>query len=156
MSMLELVEMLTGKTFTLGDEASDAFDQAKTGTQDKAGIPPDHVGPSGTSDNAKALFHGLNGIPPTLQQATLADPADCEALGLPAGSSVQGIADALGIDATAARAFLTRFDEDYARFNATYEMYFAPGRLPARTCIGVTALATGARVEVDLIARRTP
>jgi enamine deaminase RidA (YjgF/YER057c/UK114 family) len=28
------------------------------------------------------------------------------------------------------------------------------GNLPARTCVGVTALAGGARVEVDLIAYR--
>ncbi len=53
-----------------------------------------------------------------------------------------------------ARAYLTHFEEDYARFNAVYSSCFAPGRLPARTCIGVTALAKGARVEVDLLARR--
>ena len=53
-----------------------------------------------------------------------------------------------------ARIFLTRFDEDYERMNAVYAGYFAPGKLPARTCVGVTALARGARVEVDLVARR--
>ena len=53
-----------------------------------------------------------------------------------------------------ARAYLTQFERDYAAFNATYASYFAPGRLPARTCIGVTALAKGALVEVDLLARR--
>ena len=61
----------------------------------------------------------------------------------------------LGLEhVVSARAFLTHFDEDYAAFNALYRTYFAPGRLPARTCIGVTALARGARVEVDFIARR--
>jgi 2-iminobutanoate/2-iminopropanoate deaminase len=39
--------------------------------------------------------------------------------------------------------------------NAVYQSYFAPGRLPARTCIGVTGLARGALVEIDLLARRT-
>jgi enamine deaminase RidA (YjgF/YER057c/UK114 family) len=27
---------------------------------------------------------------------------------------------------------------------------------PARTCVGVTALARGARVEIDFVARRGP
>ena len=53
-----------------------------------------------------------------------------------------------------ARAYLTHFAEDYAAFNATYRSFFAPDRLPARTCVGVTGLAYEARVEVDLIARR--
>lgn len=52
------------------------------------------------------------------------------------------------------RAFLTHFERDYAAMNATYEAYFEAGRLPARTCVGVTALAVGALVEIDLIARR--
>ncbi|MGA2045439.1 MAG: RidA family protein, partial [Roseiarcus sp.] len=32
--------------------------------------------------------------------------------------------------------------------------FFAPGRLPARTCVGVTGLAYDARIEIDLVARR--
>ena len=32
--------------------------------------------------------------------------------------------------------------------------YFPPDRLPARTCVGVTGLARGALIEIDLIARR--
>ncbi len=61
----------------------------------------------------------------------------------------------LGLEhAVSARAYLTHFEADYARFNAVYASYFVAGRLPARTCIGVTALAKGARVEVDLLARR--
>lgn len=55
----------------------------------------------------------------------------------------------------AARVFLTRFEEEYERMNAVYRSYFAPDRLPARTCIGVTALARGARIEIDGIARRS-
>jgi 2-iminobutanoate/2-iminopropanoate deaminase len=51
-------------------------------------------------------------------------------------------------------AYLTHFEEDYPVFNQLYREYFGVGRLPARTCIGVTALARGARVEIDLIARR--
>ena len=59
-------------------------------------------------------------------------------------------------DVVAARVFLTHFDEDYERMNAVYAGYFPAGRRPARTCVGVTALARGARVEIDFIARRAP
>ncbi|HZF79895.1 MAG TPA: RidA family protein [Rubrivivax sp.] len=52
------------------------------------------------------------------------------------------------------RVYLTHFEEDYARMNAVYASYFPADRRPARTCVGVTGLARGARVEVDLIARR--
>ncbi|HEV2300322.1 MAG TPA: RidA family protein [Stellaceae bacterium] len=54
----------------------------------------------------------------------------------------------------AVRAFLVDFARDYALFNRVYEGYFAPGRLPARTTVGVTALARGGIVEIDMIARR--
>jgi len=53
-----------------------------------------------------------------------------------------------------ARVYLTHFERDYAVMNAVYQSYFAAGRLPARTCIGVTGLARGALVEIDLLARR--
>jgi reactive intermediate/imine deaminase len=53
-----------------------------------------------------------------------------------------------------ARAYLTHFEEDYAAMNATYASYFPADRRPARTCVGVTALARGARVEIDMLARR--
>ena len=55
---------------------------------------------------------------------------------------------------TMARIYLTEFDRDYASMNETYVTYFEPGKLPARTTIGVTGLAVGALVEIDLIARR--
>jgi 2-iminobutanoate/2-iminopropanoate deaminase len=52
------------------------------------------------------------------------------------------------------RVYLTRFDPDYAPMNAVYRSYFPADRLPARTCVGVTALARGALVEIDMVARR--
>jgi len=58
-------------------------------------------------------------------------------------------------DVVRAGAYLTHFEEDYEVFNSLYRSYFDAGRLPARTCIGVTALARGARVEIDFIARRS-
>ena len=53
-----------------------------------------------------------------------------------------------------ARVYLIHFERDYAAMNAVYQSYFAPGHLPARTCIGVTGLARGALVEIDLLAHR--
>ena len=50
------------------------------------------------------------------------------------------------------RIYLTNF-ADYAAMNAAYASYFAAGKLPARTTVGVTALALGAAVEIDLIVR---
>jgi reactive intermediate/imine deaminase len=50
------------------------------------------------------------------------------------------------------RIYLTDF-ADYAAVNAAYASYFAPGKLPARTTVGVTALALGGAVEIDLIVR---
>ena len=57
-------------------------------------------------------------------------------------------------DVASVRVFLTRFQQDYAPMNAVYSAYFPPGRLPARTCVGVTGLARDALVEIDMIARR--
>jgi 2-iminobutanoate/2-iminopropanoate deaminase len=54
--------------------------------------------------------------------------------------------------AVMARVYLTSFD-DYAAMNAEYASHFAPGRLPARTTVGVTGLALGGAVEIDLIVR---
>ena len=53
-----------------------------------------------------------------------------------------------------ARVFLTHFQEDYEKMNGVYAGFFPAGRRPARTCVGVTGLARGARVEIDMIARR--
>ncbi|MEM6488994.1 MAG: RidA family protein [Pseudomonadota bacterium] len=52
------------------------------------------------------------------------------------------------------RCYLTHFERDYAAFNQVYQTFFQPGRLPARTTVGVTALAVGALVEIDCLARR--
>jgi len=52
-----------------------------------------------------------------------------------------------------ARVYLTHFERDYAAMNRVYQSYFVPGRLPARTCIGLTGLARGTLVDIDLLAR---
>lgn len=52
------------------------------------------------------------------------------------------------------RIYLTRFKQDYAAMNETYRGFFAEGRLPARTCVGVTGLAYDALIEIDFVCRR--
>ena len=52
------------------------------------------------------------------------------------------------------RIYLTEFERDYEIMNRVYRDYFTEDRLPARTCIGVTALARQALVEIDMVARR--
>jgi 2-iminobutanoate/2-iminopropanoate deaminase len=66
---------------------------------------------------------------------------------------LQGIGLSLA-DVVQARVYLARFEQDYGAMNAAYATHFAAGRRPARTCIGVTALAKGALVEIDFVARR--
>jgi reactive intermediate/imine deaminase len=96
----------------------------------------------------------------------LATDPDDDAAPLPAGIEAQtarvmdnlsralrGVGAGLA-DVVCVRIFLTRFEQDYAAMNALYASYFPPERLPARTTVGVTALARGGIVEIDLIARR--
>ena len=57
-------------------------------------------------------------------------------------------------DVVQVRVFLTDFEADYATMNTVYATYFLADRLPARTTVGVTHLARGGTVEIDLIAVR--
>mgnify|MGYP001334365977 FL=1 len=50
------------------------------------------------------------------------------------------------------RVYLVNF-QDFDKVNKIYETYFAKDKLPARTCIGVTGLAVGSLIEIDLIAK---
>ena len=57
-------------------------------------------------------------------------------------------------DVVFVRIYLTDFKRDYAAMNAIYATYFDPARRPGRTTVGVTDLARGGIVEIDLIAVR--
>lgn len=57
-------------------------------------------------------------------------------------------------DIVQARIYLTQFERDYGAMNDVWVSLFPSGRLPARTCVGVTGLARGALVEIDLVAWR--
>jgi reactive intermediate/imine deaminase len=100
----------------------------------------------------------LTGQMPTLPQDDQAPlPAGIEAQTRRVMDNLMLVLGGLGLglnDVVSVRVFLTRFQQDYAPMNAVYSGYFPPGRLPARTCIGVTGLAREALVEIDMIARR--
>lgn len=67
------------------------------------------------------------------------------------------VLDGIGLgweNVTFARVYITEFERDYAEMNDVYQSYFEPGKLPGRTCVGVTGLAVKALVEIDLIVRR--
>ena len=84
-------------------------------------------------------------------------PADLDAQTRLTFSNLRTVLRALGLDlenVVCARCFLTHFEEDYSAFNRIYAEYFPENRRPARTCIGVTALARQARVEIDFIVKR--
>ncbi|MDG4668296.1 RidA family protein [Mycobacterium sp. 236(2023)] len=55
-------------------------------------------------------------------------------------------------DVVSVRAYLMDW-ADYEAFNDEYVAWF-PGRLPSRTCVGVTGLAVGALVEIDMVCWR--
>lgn len=64
-------------------------------------------------------------------------------------SAVIGQFSATLNDALMVRVYLRNFD-DYDVFNEEYKKWFT-GKLPSRTCIGVTGLAVDALVEIDLV-----
>jgi 2-iminobutanoate/2-iminopropanoate deaminase len=53
------------------------------------------------------------------------------------------------------RIFLTDFKGDYAKMNEIFSTYFAADKRPARTTVGVTDLARGGIIEIDMIAVRS-
>ena len=57
-------------------------------------------------------------------------------------------------DVVCIRIFLTDFNGDYAKMNEIYATYFVADKRPARTTVGVTGLARGGIVEIDMIAVR--
>jgi 2-iminobutanoate/2-iminopropanoate deaminase len=72
-------------------------------------------------------------------------------------SNLRTVLAGLGLDlehVVMARIYLSRFQQDYEAMNRVYRTFFSEGRLPARTCVGVTGLAYDALIEIDLIAKR--
>jgi reactive intermediate/imine deaminase len=100
----------------------------------------------------------LTGQMPTLPQDDAAPlPGGIEAQTTRVMDNLILVLNGVGLglkDVASVRVFLTQFERDYGPMNVVYSNYFAPERLPARTCVGVTALARDALVEIDMIARR--
>lgn len=46
-----------------------------------------------------------------------------------------------------------KYLDEFGRMNAVYRTFFAPGREPARTTIGVADIVLGCRIEIECIAR---
>jgi 2-iminobutanoate/2-iminopropanoate deaminase len=68
--------------------------------------------------------------------------------------NLERVLDAAGSDwehVVHCRIYLTDFAR-YDEVNEAYQSWFGGGKLPARTCIGVTELAGAADVEIDLLA----
>ena len=94
----------------------------------------------------------------------LATDPDDDALPIPAGIKAQTVKVmsnlvrvlkglGLGLEhVISVRVFLTDFERDYVPMNALYATYFLETRRPARTTVGVTGLARGGIIEIDMIA----
>jgi 2-iminobutanoate/2-iminopropanoate deaminase len=54
------------------------------------------------------------------------------------------------------RVSLVEFPRLYERMNEAYSGFFAAGRLPARSCVGVSYLPRGAQVAMDFVLSATP
>ena len=102
-------------------------------------------------------FHFITGQMPTMP----GDPTKLVEGGIEAQTrrvmdNLQLVLDGIGSSfdrVVFARVYLVNF-QDFHAMNAVYVTYFGKGELPARTCIGVTGLAVGALVEIDLVAAR--
>ena len=56
-------------------------------------------------------------------------------------------------DVVSVHIHLTEFKRFYDRMNSAYAGFFDKGRLPARSCVGVSNLPRGALVEMDFVVR---
>ena len=90
---------------------------------------------------------------PALQTYLLAHPLSHAAQNIIFPIVLGGFGLGLG-HVVMARIYLTEFKRDYAILNRIWPEVWPAGKLPARTTVGVTALAVDALVEIDLVVRR--
>ena len=123
------------------------------------GGAPDPVAPFSHAVEADGWVFVTGQMPFTGTSNTSDYPETIEAQTDQVMANLQTVLRGCGLtlaDVAAVRIFLRHFDAHYERMNAVYASYFPPQRRPARTCVGVTGLARGALVEIDMIARRPP
>lgn len=119
---------------------------------------PKHVAPfsHAVEDDGWVI---LTGQMPTKPGGATTDPLDegVVAQTNQVMANLETVLKGIGLDLShvvQCRCYLTEFERDYEGFNGAYKAHFPADRLPARTTVGVTALAVGALVEIDCIARR--
>jgi len=110
--------------------------------------------------------HAVEAGPFVFVTGQLATDPDDDSLAIPSGIEAQTrkVMDNLArvlkgcgmtfANAVFVRIYLTDFKRDYAAMNAIFSSYFESSRRPGRTTVGVTDLARGGIVEIDLIALR--
>ena len=121
------------------------------------GGAPDPVAPFSHAVEADGWLFLTGQMPFTGTSSTSAYPETIEAQTHQVMTNLVTVLEGCGLGlahVAAVRVFLRHFDEHYDRMNAIYASYFPAERRPARTCVGVTGLARGALVEIDMIARR--
>jgi len=122
------------------------------------GGAPDPVAPFSHAVEADGWVFVTGQMPFTGTSSTSPYPATIEEQTHQVMRNLVTVLEGCGLglaDVAAVRVFLRFFDDDYARMNAVYATYFPESRRPARTCVGVTGLARGARIEIDLVAHRS-
>lgn len=118
---------------------------------------PRSVSPSSHAVECDGWIHLTGQFGRDLDAPDLPLPAGIEAQTRRSLMNMRRVLAGLDLDlghVLAVRVYLTHFKRDYAAMNAVYAGYFPPGRRPARTCVGVSGLAKGALIEIDLVARR--
>jgi reactive intermediate/imine deaminase len=118
---------------------------------------PDPVAPFSHAVEADGWVFLAGQLPFSGTSNTSPYPEGIEAQTQQVMENLKGVLIGCGLsfdNVVSARVFLRHFDEDYEKMNAVYAHYFLPGRRPARTCVGVSGLARGARVEIDFVAHR--
>ncbi|HVB47212.1 MAG TPA: Rid family hydrolase [Burkholderiales bacterium] len=115
------------------------------------GVPPPVAPFSHATRWGDLLF--VTGQMPTDPATGELVPGDVVAQGAQVRRNLEAVLARFGLtldDALMVRVYLASFG-DYAAFNADYAGWFC-GPLPSRTCVGVSGLAVGAAIEIDLIA----
>lgn len=101
----------------------------------------------------------LSGVAPiNLDDDTIALPEMVEEQTRGVLANVEKILQANGMtrdNVVSVRIHLTEYKRFYERMNIAYAGFFAAGRLPARSCVGVSHLTRGALIEMDVVVRRT-
>ena len=82
----------------------------------------------------------------TIEEETAASLDLCATMLAEAGAT---LADVVKVS-----IFMTDLAE-FDRMEKVYRTYFAPGRMPARTCVEISRLISGAKLEIECIARRS-